>query len=234
MSEPGSHLTPVAQPRGGPSARLLRFVLAERLAHWAYAGSFLVALVSGLLMWVPRTRVLLGVDRLQFSHVHAGFGVLMVLGPLAIFSVLDRRRLRHDIHEVDVWDEDDRRWFWAALRGGTLRRRPARAGRVMPPQGRFNAGQKSMSVLVAALALGFLVSGSLLLLRLHLPASVVSRALYLHIILVVVSVVLLLGHLAHVFLTGHGRDSLTAMIRGTLSEDTAQERYRKWWQSENE
>jgi hypothetical protein len=62
----------------------------------------------------------------------------------------------------------------------------------------------------------------------------VSRALYLHIILVGAAVLLLLAHLAHVFLTRHGRDSLTAMWRGTLSEATARERYEKWWRSETE
>jgi formate dehydrogenase subunit gamma len=188
-----------------------------------------LAFLTGLVMWIPRTRVSLGGNRLQFSHLHAGLGILMIAIPLVIFLVLDRRRLRSNIQQIDAWDEDDRHWFWAALRGGTLR---ARRGRPMPPQGRFNAGQKFMSVLVCALALGFLVTGVLLLERAHLPAWLVSRSLYLHVILVVAAVALLLAHVSHVVFTHHGRDSLTAIIRGSLGEETARERYEKWWRSE--
>jgi cytochrome b subunit of formate dehydrogenase len=268
-----------AETRDRP--RLLRFVLVERLAHWAYAGFFVLAFLTGIVMWIPRTRILLGGNRLQFSHLHAGMGVLMVGIPLVLFLVLDRRRLAADIRQVDVWDEDDRRWFWAALRGGTVRRRRNAGGRggwgdnaprdfgenvvdvaanvaadaatdaaaapggfqaasvavptgarTMPPQGRFNAGQKFMSVLVCALALGFLVTGILLLERAHLPAWLVSRTLYLHVILMVAAVALLLAHVSHVIFTRHGRDSLTAIIRGSLSEETAREHYEKWWRSE--
>jgi cytochrome b subunit of formate dehydrogenase len=63
-----------------------------------------------------------------------------------------------------------------------------------------------------------------------LPACLVSRAFWLHGFLAIVGVGLLAGHLAHVFLTRHGRDSLRAMARGTMSEETARERHRKWWE----
>ena len=109
-----------------------------------------------------------------------------------------------------------------AVRGGTLR------GSDMPPQRRLNAGQKVNAVLVAAMALGFLVTGSLLLDRVHLPAWLVSRALWLHGFLAVAGVALFLGHLAHVFLTSHGRDYLHAMIHGRLSLETALARHSKW------
>jgi len=208
---------------GGPPGRLLRFVVAERLAHWTKAVLFIVAAAGGLLMWIPSTRQFMGARRLQFSHFHSGMGILMVLVPLVILITLDRRRFAADIREVDVWDEDDRRWFWAAVRLRTLR------GREMPPQGRLNAGQKISSLLVSVFALGLLVTGCILLVRAQAPPWLVSRALALHIILAVLSLALFAGHLAHVFLTRHGYDSLRAMLRGTMSEETARERHRKWW-----
>jgi formate dehydrogenase subunit gamma len=199
-----------------------RFSVIERLSHWFYALFFLVAFVSGFLMWFPATREWLAGARHTFSHFHGGMGVLMVAIPLILFLLLDRRRLAADVREVDRWDGDDRRWFWAAVRGGTLR------GSDMPPQRRLNAGQKVNAVLVAAMALGFLVTGTLLLNRVHLPAWLVSRALWLHGFLAVAAIALFLGHLAHVFLTSHGRDYLHAMILGRLSLETARARHSKW------
>jgi formate dehydrogenase subunit gamma len=200
-----------------------RFVLAERLAHWLYALLFLICLVSGLLMWIPATRDWLGEARHGVALRHAAMGFAMVVVPLLISFLLDRKRLASNMHEVDAWDTDDRRWFWAALRGRTLR------GGVMPPQGRFNAGQKANTILVAAMALGFALTGALLLAKADLPAWLVSRALWLHDFLAIAGMALLAGHLAHVFLTSHGRGYLRGMLTGRLAEEIARERHEKWW-----
>ena len=207
-----------------PLEPVARFVLAERLAHWTYAAFFVISFISGLLMWVPATREWMSGARHAVTHYHGGAGLLMVVVPLVVLLILDRRRLFSDLREVDVWDGDDRRWFWAALRGRTLR------GAEMPPQGRLNAGQKANAVLVAAMAVGFLLTGSLLMVREDLPSWLVSRALWLHGFLAIAGVALLAGHLAHVFLTRHGRDYLRAMVGGALRGELARERHRKWWE----
>ena len=226
-AEPGRPETALSVPAlispSPPAERLPRFALVERLAHWTYAAFFLLALVIGLLMWIPSTRVRLAGSRQQISHLHGGLGLLMIVVPLLLFLFLDRRRLSGDLREIDVWDRDDRIWFWRALRGYTLARRE------MPPQGRFNAGQKANAIIVAAMAVGFLVSGSLLLAGPHLPAWLVSRALLLHQVLAVAAIALFVGHLLHAFSTRHGRDSLRAMTGGTMSEAFARARHEKWW-----
>jgi formate dehydrogenase subunit gamma len=204
-------------------SRIPRFVLTERFAHWLYALFFIVAFISGLLMWVPATRAWMAGARQTVVQYHGIVGFAMIVIPLMLFVIIDRGRLVRDVREIDLWDADDRRWFWAAARGRTLR------GGEMPPQGRFNAGQKANAVLVAVMALGFAVTGAMLLARAGLPAWLVSRALWLHGFLAIAGVVLLAGHLGHVFLTRHGRDYLDAMIRGTLGEDTARDRHIKWW-----
>jgi formate dehydrogenase subunit gamma len=201
-------------------------VLAERLSHWLYALFFLVAFISGLLMWLPPTREWMAGSRESVSLYHAAVGFVMVVVPLLLFLILDRRRLYRDVREVDRWSWNDRRWFWLALRGNTLR------GREMPPQGRFNAGQKFNVVLVAAMALGFMVTGGILMHREDFPAWLVSRALWLHGILAIVAIAVFLGHLAHVFLTRHGRVYLRGMIGGTVPEELARERHTRWWEQE--
>lgn len=205
---------------------LRRFVVAERLSHWLYALLFIVAFVTGLLMWIPDTRIWLAGTRYTVSQFHGYVGAAMVVLPLLLFLVIDRRRLRRDIQEIDRWDRSDRRWFWLALRGYTLR------GREMPPQGRFNAGQKMNVVLVAAMALGFAATGGVLMHRADVPPWLVSRALWLHGVLAVVAIALFAGHLAHVFLTRHGRTYLAAMVRGWIPDTLARERHERWWRAE--
>ena len=148
LEVPASTSQSVAAAATAPWRRLRRFVAAERLSHWLYALFFLVAFVSGLLMWIPVTRAWLAGARYTVSQYHGYVGAAMIVVPLLLFVLLDRRRLGRDLREIDTWNGDDRRWFRLALRGYTLR------GRQMPPQGRFNAGQKVNVVLVAAMAIG--------------------------------------------------------------------------------
>ncbi len=219
-------LTPPEAAVAVAPGRLRRFVIAERLYHWLYALFFLVAFVSGLLMWLPPTREWMAGARSAVSTYHGAIGFAMVAVPLLLFLILDRRRLARDVREVDRWSWDDRRWFGLALRGYTLR------GREMPPQGWLNAGQKFNVVLIAAMALGFAVTGGILMHREDVPAWLVSRALWLHGILAILAIVLFLGHLAHVVFTRHGRDYLRGMVGGTVPEELARARHRRWWEEE--
>ncbi len=208
------------------AGRVRRFAVAERLSHWLYALFFIVAFITGLLMWIPATRIWLAGTRYTLSQYHGYIGAAMVILPLLLFLVIDGRRLGRDVREVDAWSRDDRRWFWLALRGYTLR------GRLMPAQGRFNAGQKLNVVLVAAMAVGFAATGGILMHKQDVPPWLVSRALWLHAFLAVCAIALFAGHLAHVFLTKHGRTYLAGMIRGWIPEELARERHLRWWLSE--
>jgi len=203
---------------------MLRFHLAERLAHWLYALFFLGAFLSGVLMWAPATREWMGGAREAVSRYHAFVGLAMVLLPLLLMLVMDRRRLRENLREVDWWTGEDGRWLVLALRGYLLRGRP------MPPQGRFNAGQKLNVVLVAAMAVGFATTGGILMHKASFPAWLVTRALWLHGFLAVLAFTLFLGHLAHVFLTRHGRHYLNGMVTGHVPEWLARERHQRWWE----
>jgi formate dehydrogenase subunit gamma len=225
-AEPGRPAGVNLTPAEGGSARVWRFVVAERASHWLYALFFITAFVSGLLMWIPSTRIWLAGDRQTLSQYHGYVGAAMVILPLLLLLVVDRRRLWRDLREVDKWSADDRRWFWRAVRGDTLR------GRSMPPQGRLNAGQKANVVLVAALAVGFAATGGVLMHKQDAPPWLVSRALWLHAFLAVCAIALFAGHLAHVFITRHGRTYLAGMIRGWIPEELARERHSRWWQAE--
>ncbi len=222
------HALNAAAAPSPPEARLLRFLPVERVAHWTHATFFLLAFTSGLLTWIPSTRVWMAGSRQAVTHLHGGMGVFMIAVPLLLFLVVDHRQLANDVREVDLWDADDKAWFSRALRAHTLLRRE------MPPQGRFNAGQKADSIIVAAMATGLAGTGSLLLAKPHVPAWLVSRALILHQVLAAAAIALFVGHLLHTFSTRHGRDSLRAMAGGTMSASVARERHEKWWRREGE
>jgi cytochrome b subunit of formate dehydrogenase len=60
----------------------------------------------------------------------------------------------------------------------------------------------------------------------------VTRALWTHAFLAICAIALFAGHLAHVFVTKHGRTYLAGMVRGWIPEELAMERHRRWWAAE--
>jgi formate dehydrogenase subunit gamma len=202
---------------------LLRFVLAERLGHWVYVLCFLAAGVTGALMWIPSTAQRLAEAYFTVARLHGYLGLAMAITPLLIFLVLDRRRLAENRRTLGQWSAHDRRWLRMALAGGMFR------GKRMPPQGRFNAGQKVNSILVVGLTLAFVVTGSLLIARGHLPAGLAAGILLGHKVLAVFGGTLLVGHVGMAVLTPHGRGGLKAMIKGILPAHIAREGHALWY-----
>jgi formate dehydrogenase subunit gamma len=110
-----------------------------------------------------------------------------------------------------------------ALAGGLFR------GKRMPPQGRFNAGQKVNSILVVGLTLAFVVTGTLLMAKGQLPFWLAAGVLFCHKVLAVTGGALLVGHVSMAVLTPHGRGGLKAMVKGILPAHIAREGHSIWY-----
>ena len=201
----------------------MRFVLAERLGHWSYAFFFLAAGVTGALMWIPSTAQSLAGAYFTVARYHGYLGLAVLIVPLSIFLVLDRRRIAENRRVLGEWSGNDWRWLRAALAGGMFQ------GKKMPPQGRFNAGQKINSHLVAGLTLAFVVTGSMLLAKGYLPLWLTSGVLVCHKALAVAGATLVVGHVSMALFTRHGRGGLKAMVKGILPAHIAREGHSLWY-----
>jgi formate dehydrogenase subunit gamma len=188
-----------------------RFSRTERTLHWVHAGAFFLLLGSGLALYVPQLAERLG-RRPLLKDVHVYTAAAWVLALTAILVLGDRRGLRRTLHELQWFDEDDRRW----LRG------------LRAPQGRFNAGQKLNAAVTAALALLFTLSGFLLWLGERDTAYRFTGTLLVHDWLMWVSLVLLCGHLYLAVLHPATRHSLRGITRGSVRYEWAEAHHAKW------
>src|SRR4051794_13174061 len=119
------------------SARLPRFSLTERAAHWFMAATFLAMLGSGVTIGGIGPfghRAVLGVHLVSAALLIVGVGLLMIRASA-------RRQLAGTARELGRLTAKDRAWLRAAphrvLRGVPL-----------PTAGRFNGGQKMNSPLL--------------------------------------------------------------------------------------
>jgi formate dehydrogenase subunit gamma len=125
--------------------RIRRFSRTERALHWLHAGALFVLLASGLVLYLPRLSELVARRQLvKDVHLYTGLAWAVVITLLILLGL--RHGLRGTIRELERFDGEDLRW---------LLRRGGRAGR-------FNAGQKLSTIVTAAFAVLFAISGFLL------------------------------------------------------------------------
>ena len=202
---PGSVTPTVSDAR-----RVARFGRTERTLHWVHASAFFAMLATGLVLYLPvLAQVVSNRPLMKATHLVAATAWLTALLLVAVLG--NRRALGRTRRQLERFDADDLRW----LRGAHV------------PQGRFNAGQKAHAVVQAALAVLFVVSGSLLWLgerntTLRLPGTIA-----LHDVAMYVAVVLVAGHIYMAF-AERTRPSLEGMLHGTVPAAYAAEHHAKW------
>lgn len=194
-----------------PPVLVLRFTRTERALHWIHTAGFVAMLATGLLLYVPALAQVVG-RRDLVKNLHLLTAVAWMAALLVVIAAGNRSALRASWAEVESLDADDRRW---------LRLRPA-------PQGRFNAGQKLHTLMQAAFALLFILSGVLLWLGERNTVFRLDGTVVLHDILTLVATLLVLGHVYLAVIHRATRGSLRGMTRGTVPADWAAVQHAKW------
>jgi formate dehydrogenase subunit gamma len=198
------------------TAYVRRFSPTERSLHWLLAGTFFAMLVTGLILYLP-SLAQVAADRQLWKSIHLGAAIAFWGGTLLLL-VSAPGELQRTARELDSFDEDDRRWLrWAVRRGGTE-----------PPQGRFNAGQKLNSALIAGLRVVFTISGTLMYLQETDASFRGTSAILVHDVAMYVAVPIVLGHLYLALVHPSTRHSLRGMALGTVRRDWARRHHPKW------
>jgi formate dehydrogenase subunit gamma len=217
-STPGSAVPTATDRPRQPPGYVRRFWPEERSLHWLLAVTFLVMLATGLILYLPAFAQL-AADRRLWKSIHLGAAIAFWAGLVVLLLSDTGGRLRRTASEIDRFDDDDVRWLrWAVARRG-----------LQPPQGRFNAGQKLNTAIVAGLMVVFTLSGVLIYLQ-ETDAAVRGRtsAILVHDVATWIAVPLILGHLYLVLVNPSTRHSLRGMVLGTVRRDWAERHHAKW------
>ncbi len=200
-----------------PVRMIGRFGRTERALHWVHATGFFAMLATGLILYLPALSELVA-RRNLVKNVHIFSAVGWALALCVVVALGDRRRLADDWREVEAIDADDRRW----LGGRTA------------PQGRFNAGQKLNTIVTAAFAVLFAVSGFFLWLGERDHRFLFEGTGTVHETLMLASVAIVGGHLYLALIHPTTRHALRGMTLGDVREDWARTHHRKWVETEEE
>jgi formate dehydrogenase subunit gamma len=206
--------------RREPLQLIPRFSVNERVVHWLFAAAIFALLISGLGLWLPPNLnpVIDHRDAVRTVHLDASLALLAIVIP-ALGRGAPINRLWHD---VEYFTRDDGLWLRRILVPRRWRRQP------LPPQGRFNAGQKLNSVATAAATVGFVITGTVMWQGEHLSPSLALAADTWHIWLMWLIIPLIAGHMVLALVLPSTRPALRGIVFGAVRLDFARRRHGAW------
>lgn len=223
---------PVAVPPHAP-AELDRHPAGLRVLHWFNAVSWALLVVTGVGLMSAASFSFFGpgLPRLVAGatggaagalklHVFWGLAWALVIVPLFL---LFKGSLAHVWEDVRVTRDD---LVWLAVKPlamAGLWKRP------LPPQDKYNAGQKLFAVFVLVATVAIIASGTVMAFHLG-PAAVVSVAILVHELSIALVIVGLAIHLTMAAVIADERPALKSMITGRIDYHHARHHSSKWVQ----
>jgi formate dehydrogenase subunit gamma len=198
------------------SGKILRYQLSQRLIHWFGVVSFMLLLVTGLILeFSPLSFMAAGGTTRTLHRIGA---VLYILWPIA-YALLKPRQFVEVVKESLTYGRDEIEWFKHMPLYFTGR------ACMMPPQGRVNAGQKIHHLGVGIASITIVASGLILWIgKGELGPNGLAATAILHDLSMLVLTILFVGHSYFTFLYG----ALPAMISGYVTEEYARLEHSKW------
>lgn len=191
---------------------IVRFDGVERAVHWLSALLILIAVATGMILYIRPLAIAVGRRELiKDIHVYAGLASLV---PFAVAMVGPwSRGLRRDVERFGTWHVDDKRWFRRALRHRS-------------ETGKFNGGQKVNAVLVGAGLIVMAMTGSIMKWFGPFPLEWRTGATFVHDWVSFGLWVLIFGHVFMALIT---RGAIRGIVTGRVPRADAESRPR-WWE----
>ncbi len=201
-----------------------KYTFVERLLHWVHTVSFVPLVITGLVLFLDVLKPLAqGEAGLWMRWVHR-LAAILFIGEPVVYGILQPRRLWMHITEFSM-DRSDLGWMKNAFGYSVLGRHGD-----MPPQGRFNTGEKMNGIVMIVTWALFVGSGLILWFgKGTVPPGLFRLMVVLHDVTMIAAVAMFLVHLylavAHPLLWA----ALVSMRFGYTSASYAAEHHAKWY-----
>jgi formate dehydrogenase subunit gamma len=205
-----------------------KYTALERTLHWVHTGCFLPLAITGYIIFAPWLQPLAQGEAGQLVRIiHRVTAVIFGLVPIT-YTILQPRRMWMNLKEFLTWGKDDIGWLKAAvpyyLQGKHEK---------MPPQPRFNSGERLNAVVMVVGTLLFGITGlSMWFLRGAMSAGLFQFVVLIHDLTFIVTFAMFIVHFYLAVIHPLMWQSLVSMRFGYVSESYAREHHAKWYYGE--
>jgi formate dehydrogenase subunit gamma len=201
-----------------------KYTFVERLLHWLNIVSFVPLVATGLVLYLDFLKPLAQGEAGEWMRFVHRLAAILFIGEPVIYGILQPRRLWMHIKEFS-FERDDIGWMKNAFGYYVLGRHTD-----MPPQGRFNTGEKINGVVMILTWALFVGTGLIMWFGKGLvPADIFRLMVMVHDLTMIAAVCMFIVHLylalAHPLMWA----ALVSMRFGYTSASYAAEHHAKWY-----
>ncbi len=202
-----------------------RYTYLERLLHWVHTGSFIPLALTGMILFSPFLRCESGCVAMRNIRIlHRVAAIFFGATPLVYGLVQPRRMLLH-VREFFSFCRYDIDWLKAAVPYYLLGRHGA-----MPPQPRFNTGERLNALVMIIGTAAFAVSGlGMWFGKGIIPPNLYMVLLIIHDLAFVATFAMFMVHFYLAVIHPMMWQSLVSMRFGYVSESYAREHHARWY-----
>ncbi len=204
-----------------------RFSASERIAHWLQFLAFTVLLGTGGFLYMPALQAFAigqAGEAARLSHRIAA--VVFMVSPL-IYLLGDSKGFFNSLREAFNWSSDDFSWLRSVWQYYT------KGSQIdVPPQGKYNAGQKLNAIVQIIIFILFTITGLIMWFgfsTFSVSATVFLGAVIIHDLSVTIALIFFFLHLYLVAIHPFTREAITAMFEGVVTREYAEEHHAKWY-----
>ena len=205
-----------------------KYTTLERFLHWMHTACFIPLALTGLVLFAPWLQSIAqseagGTVRLVHRIAAIFFGGVPIL-----YAVLQPRRLVMHVREFLKFSKYDLLWLKAAAPYYLFGRHGA-----MPPQPRFNTGERLNAVVMVVGTITFGITGLAMWFgRGQMPQTVYQIMVIFHDLAFIVTVSMFMIHFYLAVIHPLMWQSLVSMRYGVVSESYAREHHGMWYYGE--
>jgi formate dehydrogenase subunit gamma len=218
--------------KGTDSAVTIRWIpkytTLERLLHWVHTASFIPLALTGFVLFAPWLQPV--AQSGAGTHIRLIHRVAAVFfgGVPIVYTILQPRRMVINLREFLSFSRYDLLWLKGAIPYYVLGRHGD-----MPPQPRFNTGERLTAVIMVLGTLTFGVTGlSMWFLKGIMSTFLYQLMVFFHDLMFIVTFAMFMVHFYLAVIHPMMWQSLVSMRYGVVSESYAREHHAMWYYGE--
>jgi formate dehydrogenase subunit gamma len=206
---------------------ILMFGTGQRFVHWLHTTAFVVLMITGAIIYIPwfGNSVGAGTGGHAVRLIHRIGAIAFMLVPVC-YLVFDPRGLFAAMKRIFTWGKDDLGWLKGAPRYYFFGDEEA-----MPPQDKYNTGQKLFYLTVVICMVGFIVTGLIMWFgKDTVSVGVFQWSVFLHDLCTIAYGAFFLVHFALSAMHPLMKGALNGILFGWMPEEYVKSHHAKYYE----
>ncbi|MFN2240961.1 MAG: formate dehydrogenase subunit gamma [Anaerolineae bacterium] len=218
--------------RGTDSAIAIRWIpkytTLERALHWVHTASFIPLVLTGFVLFAPWLQPVAQSEAGTHIRLIHRLAAVFFGGVPIVYTLLQPRRMLMNLREFLSFSKYDLLWLKGAIPYYVLGRHED-----MPPQPRFNTGERLTAVVMVLGTVTFGITGlSMWFLKGIMPTWLYQVMVLFHDLMFIVTFAMFMVHFYLAVIHPMMWQSLVSMRYGVVSESYAREHHTMWYYGE--